>query len=638
MRKHLLSIAVFALLSNMASHAVNINGIEYLLDGTEATVIFLPEIDEKGDTIYGGMWEGEGIYKSGYKEKVIIPNKVSYEGIEYTVTSIGENAFYSSNELTGVILPETIKKIGAGAFAKSGLLDIVIPELTEIQNKPGYFGVFWLCKSLQKAQIPESWTNIPPVLFSGCESLTEINFGPHLTSIGGSAFYGCAFKNVVLPNSITELDYYAFSDCKNLEEIVLPQSLTTIKDAAFEGCQSLKSIDLPSSLSILGSYAFKGCTSLVSITFPDRINYGDSPVVGAPDGYAIAHYTCSGCTNLTDVNIPESISIIHEGAFADCGFTEFNMPSGVKFVGEDVFEGCNISRFNITDMSAWCSIYFHENPLQYADGLFLNGVLVTDFVAPEGVKEIGIRAFSGYKALKSITLPSTVTKIGKSAFENCTGLTSVNLSNSITRINERAFEGCTGLTEFNFPGTLTYVGYRSFYGCTGFTSLEFPNSLKAIDEDSFYGCTELKNVLFGESIASIAYGAFSECYNLNSVTCLNPEVPYLEDAFDHAEKDTLYVPTTSVDKYKADGEWGKFYKVIGKDFSGINDVVSDSDLSISVNGNEILISDSGRKVRIFTLDGVLVQELVSDGSSITVPHSGVYIVTVNEVSRKIIVR
>jgi hypothetical protein len=66
-----------------------------------------------------------------------------------------------------------------------------------------------------------------------------------------------------------------------------------------------------------------------------------------------------------------------------------------------------------------------NNPLFYAQHLYIGGQEVTDLVIPEGVEKISYAAFNGCTALKSVTIPSSVTSIGNYAFNNCTGLNSI---------------------------------------------------------------------------------------------------------------------------------------------------------------------------------------------------------------------
>ena len=127
-----------------------------------------------------------------------------------------------------------------------------------------------------------------------------------------------------------------------------------------------------------------------------------------------------------------------------------------------------------------------------------NGVLEeytgkdADVVIPDGVMEIGDRAFYGCSGLTSITIPDSVTKIGTFAFGNCSSITSITIPDSVTKIGGSAFYGCTGLTSITIPDSVTIIGDRAFYGCTGLTSVTIPNSVTKIGDCAFYGCNDSK--------------------------------------------------------------------------------------------------------------------------------------------------
>ncbi len=52
-----------------------------------------------------------------YKGDVVIPESIKYEGDTYSVTAIGEKAFYDCNNLTSVTLPNSVTSFGNNAFS-----------------------------------------------------------------------------------------------------------------------------------------------------------------------------------------------------------------------------------------------------------------------------------------------------------------------------------------------------------------------------------------------------------------------------------------------------------------------------------------------------------------------------------------
>ena len=100
---------------------------------------------------------------------------------------------------------------------------------------------------------------------------------------------GCnKLTSIIIPNSVTTVEYSAFAYCSSLTSIAIPNSITTIEEDTFCGCSSLANINIPNSVSSIGAYAFNNCKSLTSITIPNNIT-------------TIGHNAFYGCTNLSSV-------------------------------------------------------------------------------------------------------------------------------------------------------------------------------------------------------------------------------------------------------------------------------------------------------------------------------------------------
>ncbi len=115
-----------------------------------------------------------------------------------------------------------------------------------------------------------------------------------------------------------------------------------------------------------------------------------------------------------------------------------------------------------------------------SDFVIENGVLKKyvgpggDVVVPEGVTEIGNRAFEDRSDLTSIVLPESLTNIGEGAFISCHSLTGIALPETLTGIGDSAFFGCFRLTSVTIPVGVTKVGNRAFWGCDHLTSFVSP--------------------------------------------------------------------------------------------------------------------------------------------------------------------
>ena len=76
---------------------------------------------------------------------------------------------------------------------------------------------------------------------------------------------------MVIPDGVTEIGNYAFSNCKSLTSITIPDSVTSIGYNAFSFCASLTSVTIGNGVTEIGDSAFYGCTSLTSVTIPDSV-------------------------------------------------------------------------------------------------------------------------------------------------------------------------------------------------------------------------------------------------------------------------------------------------------------------------------------------------------------------------------
>jgi hypothetical protein len=156
-----------------------------------------------------------------YSGEIVIPEKVTSNGKEYTVTSIGEKAFYYCRSLTSVSIPNTVTTIGYEAFYN-------------------------------------------------CEWLTSVNIPQSVTNIGDGAFLGTRIISVTIPNGVTIIGEDVFNGCDEMTTITIPNSVTSIGRKAFYNCQSLTSINIPNSVTTIGELAFYDC-NLNSITLPNSV-------------------------------------------------------------------------------------------------------------------------------------------------------------------------------------------------------------------------------------------------------------------------------------------------------------------------------------------------------------------------------
>ena len=264
MKKHLLFLFATLLPLVASAQKVEIDGIWYNLiaKAKQAEVTF------KGNSY--------NEYDDEYSGSITIPATVTYDGVEYNVTSIGDESFRGCNWLTAISIPESVTSIGELAFhGCNKLTDINIPEgVTSIGEN-----AFRYCRNLTDINIPKGVTKIQDYTFSECTSLTNITLPEGVTSIGniafsdctsltigGSAFDGCiSLTNITIPEGVTSILLYAFRNCRSLTNITIPEGVTSIDSETFYGCTSLTTIVLPKSVKYVFSKAFANCSELTDV-------------------------------------------------------------------------------------------------------------------------------------------------------------------------------------------------------------------------------------------------------------------------------------------------------------------------------------------------------------------------------------
>ena len=185
-----LMLAVLLSALSASAYAFKVDGIAYNKNGDGKSVY----------VSYGGDYTGP----------VTIPERVTYDGATYSVTSIGEFAFKDCTGLTSVTIPTSVTSIGEEAFRGcTGLTSVTIPNsVTEI-GYSAFGGTPWYNNQ------PDGVVYIGKVAyeFKGeMASGTAINIKEGTVSISGYAFYGCTgLTSITIPNSVTSIGGSAFS-------------------------------------------------------------------------------------------------------------------------------------------------------------------------------------------------------------------------------------------------------------------------------------------------------------------------------------------------------------------------------------------------------------------------------------------
>lgn len=208
------------------------------------------------------------------------------------IREIPPYAFAESPALEKIFLPETVVRIGVGAFQR--------------------------CPNLHAIRLPSGLKVVERNAFSALPKLEEIELPDGIAEIRQSCFWNCtSLRRVRLPASLKTINRFAFRDCTALEEIELPGGLETLVSGAFQGCRNLRRVEFPKSLETVGSgdYLTPG---------------GEFPG------------TFEGCESLEEVRLPEGIRLLNDRSFSGCSqLRRVQLPLGTVQMGKDVFSGCH---------------------------------------------------------------------------------------------------------------------------------------------------------------------------------------------------------------------------------------------------------------------------------------------------------
>ena len=205
------------------------------------------------------------------------------------VTVIGDAAFWNCSSLASVTIPNSVTTIGTDAFYGCNTLNAVhITDLSawcriDFANKYATpltcaHNLYLNNELITDLTIPSDITVIKDDAFFSGRSIHNINLHNDITSVGIGAFVGCRIQSVIIPDSITEIKYAAFTQCPYLTEFkgkfATEDGLALIVDGtfhAFANGSGITEYTIPEGVTTIGKYAFCHCSSLTSVTIPDSV-------------------------------------------------------------------------------------------------------------------------------------------------------------------------------------------------------------------------------------------------------------------------------------------------------------------------------------------------------------------------------
>ena len=512
-----LLLAVAASIGTMQASDTQVNGIWYDFDTSTKTA----------SVTYRGSFSSS--YSNEYSGTVVIPSSVVYNSITYSVTSIGDVAFYECSGLISVTIPNSVTSIGEWAFAD--------------------------CTGLTSVTIPNSVTSIRDYAFYECSGLTSVTISNSVTSIGKSAFYGTGLTSVTIPNSVTSIGNYAFAECTGLTSInvasdnsnycsvdgvlfnkdkttliliqypggkqgayTIPNSVTSIGDFAFSGCSGLTSIEIPNSVTSIGGWAFLNCSGLTSVT----IEAETPPTLGSNVFYN---------TNNCPIYVPCGTLEAYKTAWADYAD---RIRLGVEYMITGKVNDANAGSVDYPT-SACGDVVITAIPnygyhfTQWSDGNTDNPRTIeltqdTTFTAEFAYDRMGTCG-------KDLALVWSYDQTNK--------VLTIGNAGEFTENMRFGAEAPNEMEELVIGNSVTAIGANAFAGIETLKKVSISESVKTIGEQAFYNCVNLETIFNYRPTPTNAYS----------------------NAFDGVDKFecVLYVLPSSIDMYKAAAVWRDFY-------------------------------------------------------------------------------
>ena len=375
------------------------------------------------------LYVGRNItFSTNYVTASPLYNNTSLKNVEFgpNVNIVPHYLFYYCKGLDSVLLPNSVKSIGASAFEG--------------------------CENIVGIQLPANLINIYQAAFEDCSSLSSIILPPSLTEIGTDAFKNSALSEISIPPSVKIIDGGAFMG-SNLTKIIFEDTSEPIR--------------LPNHINQYQRNQFD-YTELSDVYLGRDIDYvenekyiDEGPFPGTIKNITFGNYVTKinpyllEYSKFANIEITPNINSIGKYAFHNSALRSIVIPNTVSSIDELAF--CDCSYLN--------NVNFLCENIDLGRSIFRNCSLLTEVNLPSQLKTVPVGCFSGCVSLEDIVLPQSLTSIGDFAFENCENIVKAVFTNDIEIIGVDTFKGCSNLKTIEIGNGVKEIGLRSFADC-----------------------------------------------------------------------------------------------------------------------------------------------------------------------------
>lgn len=214
----------------------------------------------------------------------------------------------------------------------------------------------------------------------GYRSFDEFRYFTGITSIPESLFADWALTSVTLPENLSAIGDYAFTNCTLLEQIVIPKNALNLGKGMLSGCSALTTVTLPKDLHTIPAFFLSSSSQLKHIELPSEL-------------LVISDHAFSDCAGLEDISIPDSVTELGESAFSGCrALTYLKLPSKLRIVNQALCAGCTSLDRCFIQSAVW----------KISESAFANCENMTQVFIPESVRQIEAKAWKGCHGLEVI--------------------------------------------------------------------------------------------------------------------------------------------------------------------------------------------------------------------------------------------
>ena len=391
--------------------------------------------------------------------KVTIPNGVQ---------KIATGMFGDCEDLVEVELPDSITSIGAYAFERChNLKYIKIPAgITSIEAN-----TFRECESLEYISLPNGITSIKESVFEYCKQLKSIKLPDTITSIGAYAFYGCNQLTLSLSNNITDIGYRALDGCKVSDRVWVEDAwYSTDMSVLYEVSENREEFHVPETVTTIESYAFSQLRYLTKVILPESVK-------------TIRQNAFDSCQNVTDLVIPASVTSIGHNALEGCGNYSISEENPNYTVLDGILYNKDMTELLDCPDDKEGTVVIPSTVTRIGESAFSMCYKLTNIEIPDTVTTIGAYAFQYCSSQIEMVLPNQVTEIGKYAFQNIHIKDGI-IPSSLKIIEEYAFADTSMGGSIEIPETIEEIGDYAFYNAGGHT-VTIPATVTCIGEKAF---------------------------------------------------------------------------------------------------------------------------------------------------------